>query len=89
MHEHTMHEHTRLNKILKELQDLVQRENQRHLMDMHLNSLDVSVLEDEVIPALEAIVDYEPSDEELTGEPPISASEAHEAAWKQHQALHS
>ena len=84
-----MHEHTRLNKILKELQEIVDRENQRHLMDMHLLVHDLSVLEEDVIPALEAIVDYEPSDEELTGEPPISASEAHEAAWKQHQAMHA
>ncbi len=84
-----MNELARLSNILKEVQGIVYRENRRHPMDMHLNSLDVSVLEDEVIPALESIVVYEPSDEELTGEPPISASEAQEAARKQHLAAHS
>jgi archaellum component FlaC len=84
-----MNEYTNLSRILNQLKDLVQRENQRHIMDMHLNVHDVAVLEEDVIPALESIVDYEPSDEELTGEPPISASEAHEAARKQHLAAHS
>ncbi len=82
-------EYATLSRILKELEAVVERETRRHLMDAHLCSHHLSILEDEVISGLEAIVDYTPSDDELAGEPPLTASEMHEAAWKQHQALHS
>jgi len=82
-------EYATLSRILKELEAVVERETHRHLMDSHLCSHHLSILEDEVINGLEAIVDYTPSDDELTGEPPLTASEMHEAAWKQRQALHS
>ena len=82
-------EYAILSRILKELEAISDRETRRHMMDAQLCIQHLSILEDEVIPALEAIVDYTPSDDELTGEPPLTASEIHEAAWKQHQAMHS
>ncbi|NBX49005.1 hypothetical protein EBT25_03515 [bacterium] len=32
---------------------------------------------------------WQPSDEDLCGEPPMTADEIHNEAWKQHQELHS
>jgi hypothetical protein len=80
---------TEIEKAYKILQEVVKRENKLHLMDMTLNSCDVDTIEYEVLPLLESIIDYEPSDEEMSGEPPMSANEMHSAAWKQHQELHS
>lgn len=81
--------YAKLERIYKELQEIVNYENKLHLMDMNLNSSDVDAIEYEVLPLLESIINYEPSDEELSGEPPMSANEMHSAAWKQHQELHS
>jgi hypothetical protein len=78
-----------IKKAYKILQEVVKQENKLHLMDMTLNSCDVDTIEYEVLPLLESIIDYEPSDEEMSGEPPMSANEMHSAAWKQHQELHS
>ena len=32
---------------------------------------------------------WEPSDDDIGGEPPMTAKEMHDSAWKQHQELHS
>ena len=80
---------TEIEKAYKILQEVVKRENKLHLMDMTLNSCDVDIIEYEVLPLLESIIDYQPSDEEMSGESSMSAGESHSAAWKQHQEMHS
>jgi hypothetical protein len=43
----------------------------------------------EAIGLLERATEWdEPTDNELTGEPPITADEIHTAAWKEHQEAH-
>ena len=56
----------------------------------------MEIIEDEILPALEkylAVWDDDPTPQYLYdndgGEPPISAGERHQAAWKQHQEMHS
>ena len=55
-------------------------------MDEHLDPHTRDVL-DEVISMLSDELDYDPTPNEL-GEPPITASEMHAAAWKEHQEMH-
>lgn len=88
--EYTMNERQNLERIIKELQDIVQRESKRHMMDTHLNHQMLNLIECEIIPALENELNYEPSDEEMGygSEPPMTADEMHSAAWAQHQELH-
>jgi hypothetical protein len=85
-----MNERQNLERIVKELQDVVQRESKRHMMDTHLNLQMLNLIECEIIPALENELNYEPSDEEMGygSEPPMTADEMHSAAWVQHQELH-
>lgn len=71
------------------LKAVVERENKLHLMDMTINTCDVERIEYEVLPVLDDIIGYEPSDEELGGEPPMTANEMHTAAHKQHMEMHS
>lgn len=71
------------------LKAVVERENKLHLMDMTINTCDVEMIEFEVLPVLDDILGYEPSDEELGGEPPVTMSEMHSAAHKQHLEMHS
>jgi hypothetical protein len=76
----------------QQLQALVARENARHMMDMHLPFDLLQVVEEELLPALEAVqaaLDWEPSDADLGGEPPVTAAELHTAAWQQHQDTHN
>ena len=84
---------TKLERIYKELQEIVDYENKLHMMDQTLNQIDLSKIEDEIIPLLEEIVDYDPTPQYLYdndgGEPAISAEEMHSGAWRQHQELHS
>ena len=75
----------RLQLISSELTEMLKREGKRvSVRDVQLESL-----LDDVIDKINQYIDYEPSDEEMGGEPPMSASEIHSAAWKQHQELHS
>ena len=84
---------TKLERIYKELQEIVDYENKLHMMDQTLNQIDLSKIEDEIIPLLEEIVDYDPTPQYLYdndgGEPAISAEQMHSGAWRQHQELHS
>lgn len=84
---------TKLERIYKELQEIVDYENKLHMMDQTLNQIDLSKIEDEIIPLLEEIVDYDPTPQYLYdndgGEPAISAEQMHSGAWRQHQEFHS
>jgi len=54
-------ESTKLERILKELQSIIERENKRHMMDEHLSHSMRNLLEDEIIPLLEAELNYDPT----------------------------
>lgn len=85
----TLNECTNLNRILKELREVVEREGRRHMMDSHLHSQTLDLIAYEIIPGLEAELDWEPSDADLLGEPPLSSAEMHHQALTDHVALHS
>ena len=89
--EYPMNEQQNLTRIIKELNEILKRESARHEMNEHLTPSMRSLLEEEIIPALENELNYEPSDEELGygSEPPLTSNEMHTAAWKEHQLLHS
>ena len=55
------YESTKLERILKELQSIIKRDNKRHMMDQHLTHSMRDLLEYEIIPLLEAEVDYDPT----------------------------
>ena len=82
-------EYAILRRILTDLRSVVQREDKRHMMDCHLNPSTYDLLAYELLPALEQELDWEPSDADLTGEPPLSSAEIHHQAWTNHVALHS
>lgn len=75
----------------RKLEVIVKRDGSRHMMDMHMPLDLMAVLEDELMPALDAAIaciEWEPSDEDLLGEPPMTAGEMHSAAHAQHIAMH-
>ena len=85
-----------VSTLVAEFQDklkvLVERDGSRHLMDAHIDIHTMGLLEDELLPVLEQVIasiEYEPSDEEMGGEPPITMAEMHSAAHAQHMALHN
>lgn len=88
--EYPMNERANLERIIKELKEVLHREAKRHMMDEHLDCATRNLIEYEIIPVLEDQLNYEPSDEEMGygSEPPITADEMHSAAWAQHQELH-
>ena len=89
-------EYAHLQRIIKELKEVLQRDAQRHQMDEHLTPSMRDLLEYEVIPVLEneldADLNYDPTPQYLYdntgGEPAVTASERHAAAWKEHQEAH-
>ena len=85
-----------VSQLVAEFQDklkvIVQRDGSRHLMDAHIDIHTMGLLEEELLPVLEQVIasiEYEPSDEEMLGEPPITMAEMHSAAHAQHMALHN
>ena len=87
----TKNEYYQVQRALEILQHVVDRESKRHEMNQHLTHSMLSMLEDEIIPMLSNEMEYDdgPSDDEICGEPPMTADEMHTAAWRQHQELHS
>ena len=84
-----MSEAKRIELIIKELQAIYAREGKRDLMYLQL-PYEAPELLLEAIGLLEKATEWgEPSDDDLTGEPPMSADERHAQAWRQHQELHS
>ena len=55
------YELAKLERILKELQSVIEREKKRHMMDEHLTHSMRDLLEYEIIPMLEAEVNYDPT----------------------------
>lgn len=75
------------------LEVIVKRDGSRHLMDAHIPFDLMDVLENELMPVLDAAIaciEWEPSDVDLcTGEPPMTMREMHSAAHAQHIELHN
>ena len=64
----------------EKLKVIVERDGKRHMMDAHIDFSTMGLLEDELLPLLEQVIasiEYEPSDEEMGGEPPITMAEMH------------
>jgi hypothetical protein len=85
-----------VSTLVAEFQDklkvIVQRDGSRHLMDAHIDIHTMGLLVDELLPVLEQVIasiEYEPSDEEMGGEPPMTMAEMHSAAHAKHMALHN
>jgi hypothetical protein len=75
----------------RKLEVIVKRDASRHLMDAHMPVSLLMLLEDEMLPLLQAAIDdieYDPTPQ-YAEEPGITMAEMHSAAWAQHQAMHS
>jgi hypothetical protein len=85
-----MSELQKLERIIQELNEILTRDSKRHEMDEHLTPTLRSLIEEEIIPALENELNWEPSDADLGygSEPPMTADKMHTAAWQQHQEAH-
>lgn len=71
------------------MKQLLLEDSKRHMMDAEPTWF-ISIIEDEIAPAIEHLLDQadaDPCDED--GEPPMTADEMHTAAWQQHQLMHS
>ncbi len=86
-----VNEYTALAGIVKELKTIVARESKRPQGCEDLTPSMLALLEEEIIPALENELNWEPSDTDLGygSEPPLTADERHTAAWQQHRAMHN
>lgn len=75
----TDNDYTRLELMFRELIEMLKRENLRiHSCDSQYEE----VLND-VIDKMDEYINYEPSDAELMGEPPVTAAEMHSMALAQ------
>ena len=79
--------------IVKDLKAIIEREDKRHMMDQHLTTSMIMLLEDEIIPQLENELDFDPTPQYLWddtgGEPPVTLDEMHTAAYNQKREMHS
>lgn len=57
----TIYAYSEVEKAYKILKDLVERENQLHMMDMTIMNQHLEEIEYEILPALEAIVYFDPT----------------------------
>ena len=75
----------------RKLEVVVKRDASRHLMDAHMPISLLMLLEDEMLPLLQAAIEeieYDPTPQ-YAEEPGITMAEMHSGAWVQHQAMHS
>jgi len=90
---HRTNEYTVLGRILKELNEVVARENKRPFEYADLTPSLLALLEEEIIPSLENEINYDPTPEHLYdnsgGEPPVTMAEMHEIARAYSKLLHS
>jgi len=81
---HRTNEYTVLKRILKELNEVVARENKRPFEYADLTPSLLALLEDEIIPSLENEIEGDPTPQYLYdntgGEPPVTMAEMHEIA---------
>jgi hypothetical protein len=90
---HRTNEYTVLKRILKELNEVVARENKRPFEYADLTPSLLALLEEEIIPSLENELDGDPTPQYLYdntgGEPPVTANEMYEIARAHSKLLHS
>ena len=90
---HRTNEYTVLKRILKELNEVVARENKRPFEYADLTPSLLALLEEEIIPLLENELDGDPTPQYLYdntgGEPPVTANEMYEIARAHSKLLHS
>lgn len=79
----------RIDMIINELKAICQREDERPMEYSHLPWNSTEKIMEAVCLLEEATEWYEPADDDLYGEPPMTADEMHSAAWRQHQEMHS
>jgi len=75
----------------RKIEVVVKRDASRHLMDAHMPISLLMLLEDEMLPLLQAAIEeieYDPTPQ-YSEEPGITMAEMHSGAWVQHQAMHS
>jgi hypothetical protein len=75
----------------RKLEVIVKRDASRHMMDAHMPTSILMLLEDELLPLLSEVIshiEYDPTPQ-YAEEPGITMAEMHSAAWVQHQAMHS
>ena len=75
---------SKLELIRRELRIIAASESADPYADPYLEGMLCDVLD-----LMNGCLDWEPSDADLTGEPPLTADEMHSAAWKEHQLAHS
>lgn len=87
--------HTLMYHVEKKVKSLLLDDSKRHMMDAEPYWL-IEYVEDELLPVVEKfleICDDDPTPQYLYdnsgGEPPITMSEIHSAAWREHQEAHS
>lgn len=68
----------------RRMTQLLRDEQKRHIMDAEPSWI-IDKIEQDIMPHIEYINNWEPSDEELGGEPPVTLAEMHEAARQQKQ----
>jgi hypothetical protein len=88
-----INEYTVLVGILKELNEVVARENKRPFEYADLTPSLLALLEEEIIPSLENEIDYDPTPQYLydnsEGELPVTMAEMYEVARAHSKLLHS
>ena len=75
----------------RKLEVVVKRDANRHMMDAHMPTSILMLLEDELMPLLSEVIghiEYDPTPQ-YAEEPGITMAEMHSGAWAQHQAMHS
>ena len=82
-----MYAYSEVEKILEQLEQLVERESKLDCMDMTINDSHLDDIKYLIIPVLESIL-AEP-DDNIYDEPPITMNEMHNAAYEQHLKMHS
>lgn len=75
----TDNDYTRLQLIFNELQEMLKRESKRTIS----YDVDCESMLSDVIDKMDEYINYEPSDAELMGEPPVTAAEMHSMALAQ------
>jgi hypothetical protein len=77
---------SKVDLIRRELRAIIEHQDSLDIMDTEIG-LDSALYE--VLEILDGYLDYEPSDDDMGGEPPMTLTEMHAGAWKQHIAMHS
>tara|TARA_R110002126_G_scaffold19202_4_gene72289 strand:- start:3325 stop:3615 length:291 start_codon:yes stop_codon:yes gene_type:complete len=81
-----VNDYSKVDLIRRELRAIIKHQDSLYIEDTELGLENVLY---EVLEILDGYLDYEPSDEDMGGEPPMTMAEMHAGAWEQHVAMHS